>query len=389
VKRRRGAPRVAIVHEWLITFGGSELVLAELLRIFPDAQLFTLIDKMRSNDRAFLGVENARTSFLQHIPGIGRRHRAFLPLFPAAIRSLDVSGYDVVISNSHAVAKGVRKRPGQLHISYCLSPMRYAWDLREQYLSESGLDRGWRGLAARQVLERLRRWDRDSSKDVDEFVTLSHYIADRIKRAYGRDAAVIYPPVDTEFFTPGETKSAAAYYMTASRFVPYKRIDVVARAFRELPDQKLLIVGDGPDAQKIRAAAGPNVELLGHVDRGRLRELLRGARAFVFAAEEDFGIAPVEAQACGTPVIAFGRGGATETVNGDANDPLRSGVFFHEQTPDAIVQAVRAFEQDTISAEACRMNAERFSEDRFRREFAEFVEGAIDRHAGFRTTMTT
>lgn len=355
-------------------------MLAELLRVYPNADVFTLVDKMKPGDRAFLGVGKTQTSFLQNIPGVGRRHRALLPLFPSAVRSLDVSDYDIVISNSHAVAKGVRKHPGQLHVSYCLSPMRYAWDLRDQYLSESGLDRGVRGFAARQVLERLRRWDRDNSDGVDEFVTLSHYIADRIKRAYGRDAAVIYPPVDTEFFTPDSSPPSGDYYVTASRFVPYKRIDVIARAFAGLPDRRLIVVGDGPDASKIRDAAGPNVELVGHVDRQRLRALLRGARAFLFAAEEDFGIAPVEAQACGTPVVAFGRGGATETVTTETNDAMRTGVFFHEQTPEAIVKAVRQFEQDTISPQACRENAERFSETRFRREFADFVERAINRH---------
>jgi glycosyltransferase involved in cell wall biosynthesis len=374
-------PRIAIVHEWLITFGGSELVLAELLRVFPDAAVLTLIDKMRPQDRAFLGLGDARTSFLQRIPGIERRHRAFLPLFPAAVRSLDTAGFDVIISNSHAVAKGIRKRPGQLHISYCLSPMRYAWDLREQYLRESGLDHGLKGAAARMLLERLRRWDRDNSSAVDEFVTLSHYIADRIRRAYGRDSTVIYPPVDTDFFTPPET-SRDDYYITASRFVPYKRIDLIAAAFARLPDRRLIIVGDGPDAAKIRAAAGPNVSLVGHVDRPRLRDLLRGARAFLFAAEEDFGIAPVEAQACGTPVIAFGRGGTTETVIAAPDDSTATGVFYYEQTADAIADAVREFERRTISSAVCRANAERFSQTRFRDDFARFVSAAVARRSG-------
>jgi O-antigen biosynthesis alpha-1,3-mannosyltransferase len=286
------------------------------------------------------------------------------------VRSLDVSGYDVVISNSHSVAKGIRTRRGQLHVCYCLSPMRYAWDLRDQYLRESGLDRGLLGLAARMLLERMRRWDQRTSRDVDVFVTLSNFIADRIKRAYGRSATVIYPPVETDYFTPGPPDpQLGEYYFTVSRFAPYKRIDLIARAFAQLPDRKLIIAGSGPDAAKIRAVASSNVTLAGQVSRGRLRTLLRGARAFVFAAEEDFGIAPVEAQSCGIPVIAFGKGGALETIAPD------TGLFFDEQTSDAIAAAIASFERRPVpfDPQACRSNAERFSEPRFRREIAAVV----------------
>jgi len=331
--------KVAIVHEWLTTLGGSELVLRELLRVFPDAGVFTLVDKMAPDDRAFIGVSEVTTSFLDAMPGVGAKYRSLLPLYPAAVRGLDVSGFDVVISNSHSVAKNVRTRAGQLHISYCLSPMRYAWDLREQYLRESGLSDGVRGVMARTLLDALQRWDRARSVDVDVFVTLSHYIADRIQRAYGRPSTVIYPPVDVDFFTPGpRDESLGDYYATVSRFVPYKRVDVIARAFAELPDRKLVIVGGGPDAEKVKAACGPNVTMLGRASRDRVRDVLRGATAFLFAAEEDFGIAPVEAQACGAPVIAFGRGGALETVVG-ADDAQRTGLFFGEQTPAAIAAA--------------------------------------------------
>ncbi|HEX3867638.1 MAG TPA: glycosyltransferase, partial [Gemmatimonadaceae bacterium] len=218
--------KIAIVHDWLVTLGGSELVLRELLRVFPGADVFTLIDKMPAADRDFLGVQSTSTSFLDRLPGIATRHRAFLPLFPAAARSFDVRGYDVVISNSHAAAKGVRTTERQLHICYCLSPMRYAWDLRDQYLRESGWDRGARGLVARSLLRSLQRWDRTTSDGVDVFVTLSDYIADRIRRAYDREAAVIYPPVDVEFYSPASTQRGE-YYVTASRFVPYKRIDLI------------------------------------------------------------------------------------------------------------------------------------------------------------------
>lgn len=363
--------KVAIVHEWLTTLGGSELVLRELLRVFPDAHVFTLIDRMAPEHRQFIGVGEVTVSFLNSIPGVARHYRRMLPLFPAAVRSLDVGGYDIVISNSHAVAKGIRTRPGQLHVCYCLSPMRYAWDLREQYLHESGLSQGWRGWLARGLLEGLRHWDERNTRDVDVFLTLSQYIADRIRRAYGREAVVVYPPVDTGFFTPAEGEaSPGRYYFTASRFVPYKRIDAIARAFSFLPGQELVIAGDGPDAAKIRAAAGPNVTFAGHVSRERLRVFLRGARAFIFAAEEDFGIAPVEAQACGVPVIAFGRGGALETVT------TETGIFFDEQSSESIAAAIQSFERraNGFDSAACRSNAERFSEARFRREIREFVE---------------
>ncbi|HTI63710.1 MAG TPA: glycosyltransferase [Gemmatimonadaceae bacterium] len=369
--------KVAIAHDWLVTLGGSELVLRELLRIFPDATVFTLIDKMPEPDRSFIGVARSRTSFLDRLPGVASTYRRLLPLFPVAMSALDLGEFDLVISNSHAIAKGVRTRAHQLHLCYCLSPMRYAWDLRTQYLEETGLARGVRGYAANRVLDGLRRWDRATSTRVDSFITLSRYIADRIKRAYGRNATVIYPPVDVGYFDlePGRRPGSGDYYFTMSRFVPYKRIDLIARAFAQLPERRLVIAGDGPDAAKVRAAAGPNVELVGRVERDRAKSLLGGARAFLFAAEEDFGIAPVEAQARGVPVIAYGRGGALETVRG-LDDHAPTGVFFEQQSEAAIVDAVRRFEAGAgrIEPMACRANAERFAEHVFRTEFAAFVD---------------
>jgi glycosyltransferase involved in cell wall biosynthesis len=260
--------------------------------------------------------------------------------------------------------------------------MRYAWDLRDQYLAESGLNTGIRGVVAHRLLDSLKEWDRAGSADVDEFVTLSHYIGDRIRRAYERSATGIYPPVDVEFFTPGpgDETFGGDYYVTVSRFVQYKRIDLIARTFASMPDRRLIIVGDGPDAEKIRAASGPNVTLVGRASRERVRSLLRGARAFLFAAEEDFGIAPVEAQACGIPVIAYGRGGVLETVY-DGDGSAKTGVFFSEHTTDAIARAIQQFESLTVPilASACRTNAERFSEERFRREFDAFVQAEWQR----------
>jgi glycosyltransferase involved in cell wall biosynthesis len=366
----RGTPlKVAIVHDWLVTRGGAELVLDELVATFPGAHVFTLVDQRPAAERK----GHVAASWLQHVPGIARHYRSWLPVMPLALRSLDVSAYDVVISNSHAVAKGIRTHERQLHFCYCLSPMRYAWDLKAQYLHEAGLDHGVKGALASAVLEKMRRWDLANTPGVTTFATLSHYIAERIQRAYGRLAEVIYPPVDTDFFAPGGARED--FYVTASRFVPYKRIDMIAAAFRQLADRRLVVIGDGPDWAKVRAAAGPNVEMLGRLSREEVRDYLRRARAFVFAAEEDFGIAPVEAQACGTPVIAYGRGGVTETVRG-ADDSAPTGVFYAEQTADALANGVRQFEvlSRTIRSEACRENSLRFSSELFRSQIRDFVE---------------
>ncbi len=369
--------RIALVHDWLDTWRGGENVLAEILRIYPGADLFALVDFLPAAARTRLSGKFATTSFLQRLPGVRRYFRALLPLFPRAIEALDVSGYDLVLSSSHAVAKGVRTAAGQLHICYCHTPMRYAWDLRDQYLGPRGLRFGLRRALADRVLNRLRDWDRRVSPRVTHFIANSEFIAQRIARCYDREATVIHPPVDVRFFTPGEggaEPAARDYYLAASRWVPYKRMDLVAAAFRDLPGRRLVMAGDGPEAARVRRAAGPNVEFVGEVPRERLRDLLRGARAFVFAAEEDFGILPVEAQACGTPVIAFGRGGALETVRGQ-HDARATGRFFDEQSPAAIAAAVREFEaQDrAITAADCRANAERFSSARFAADFDAFM----------------
>ena len=374
--------RVAIVHDWLETPGGAELVLDELLAIFPGADLFTMIDRRSPVNRAgSLKSVRITTSWLQRIPGIKRNYRSWLPLMPLALRSLDVSRYDIVISNSHAVAKGIRTGPAQLHLCYCLSPMRYAWDLKSQYLREAGLDGGMKGALASAMLERMRLWDLANTAGVKAFATLSHYIAERIERAYSRKSVVIYPPVDTTFFTPDKTPREEIY-VTASRFVPYKRVDMIAHAFRSMPGRRLVIIGDGPDLAKVRAAAGPNVELAGRLSREQVRSYLRRARAFVFAAEEDFGIAPVEAQACGTPVIAFGRGGVTETVRG-LDSPTPTGVLYAEQTAESLAAAIERFEalSPAISGAQCRGNALRFRAELFRDGFGGFVSREWERFA--------
>ena len=367
--------RVAVVHDWLTVYSGAERVTEQLLQIFPRADLFAVIDFLPEEQRSFIGQRHARTTFIQRLPGARRRYRAYLPLMPLAIEQLDLSAYDLVLSSSHAVAKGVLTGPRQLHISYVHSPMRYAWDLQHQYLRETGLDRGIRGWLAKWFLHRLRIWDQRTANGVDHFIANSHFIRRRIQRIYRRDAHVIYPAVDVERFTPGEARES--FYLTASRMVPYKRMGLIVEAFAGMPERRLVVVGDGPEFKKVRARATRNVELLGHCGSEELRDLMQRARAFVFAAEEDFGIAPVEAQACGTPVIAFGRGGATETIRG-LNAARPTGVFFPEQNVASIASAVEQFERNAhrIAGEACRENALRFSTTRFRAECVSFVERA-------------
>ncbi|WP_175803284.1 glycosyltransferase family 4 protein [Burkholderia ambifaria] len=367
--------RVAIVHDWLVTYAGAERVLEQIVACFPDADLFSLVDFL--DDRAFVRGKPVTTSFIQKLPFARTKYRSYLPLMPLAIEQLDVSDYDLVISSSHAVAKGVLTGPDQMHISYVHSPIRYAWDLQHQYLEQSNLTHGPKSLLARMILHYIRNWDTRTANAVDGFVANSAFIARRIRKVYHRDAAVIFPPVDVDGFSLNEVKDD--FYLTASRMVPYKKIDLIVEAFSRTPERKLVVIGDGPEMQKIRAKAGPNVEIMGYQPFAVLHDRMRRAKAFVFAAEEDFGISVVEAQACGTPVIAYGKGGALETVLEPRSHPNPTGLFFDEQTPHAIVAAVDDFERapQRFTPHACRANAERFSADTFRRRFLDYVEAAL------------
>ncbi|GAB6849720.1 glycosyltransferase family 4 protein [Paraburkholderia kururiensis] len=366
--------RIAIVHDWLVTYAGAERVLEQIVACFPEADLFALVDFL--DDRTFLRGKPVTTSFIQNLPFARAKYRSYLPLMPLAIEQLDVSGYDVVISSSHAVAKGVLTGPDQIHISYVHSPIRYAWDLQHQYLQESKLTNGPKSAAARLILHYIRTWDIRTANAVDHFVANSEFIARRIHKVYQRDAQVVFPPVDVEAFTLNTQKDD--FYLTASRMVPYKKIDLIVEAFAQMPERKLVVIGDGPDMQKIRAKAAPNVEIMGYQPFAVLQDRMRRAKAFVFAAEEDFGISVVEAQACGTPVIAFGKGGALETVR-DLSEPKPTGLFFDEQRADSIVAAVEAFESNAraFSPMDCRANAERFSITHFRERFFSLVRSAV------------
>jgi glycosyltransferase involved in cell wall biosynthesis len=367
--------RVAVVHDWLVSYAGSERVLAEMLLVLPDADLFSVVDFLTPHERHFLGGRVPRTTFVQRLPLARRAFRAYLPLMPLAIEQLDFSGYDLVLSSSHAVAKGVITGPDQLHVSYVHSPLRYAWELQHEYLAQSGLGWGLRGVLARWLLHRLRTWDARSANGVDAFAANSAFVARRIRKAWRREATVIHPPVDVTRFVPGPEGARRDYYVTASRMVPYKRLDLIVEAFRAMPDRRLVVIGDGPQMPLVRRLAGPNVELLGHQPPGELLRWLQGARAYLFAAVEDFGIAPLEAQAVGLPVVAFNGGALPETVPGlDAAAPC--GVLYDEQSAEGVVRGVRTYEAhaDRITVDACRRNARRFASECFRARFTAFVE---------------
>ncbi len=356
--------KVALAHDWLTVMGGAEKVLEALMEVFP-ADLFTLVKDVKGMKGT--PFEKAKTSFLQKLPRAKSKYRSYLPLFPLAIEQFDLSDYDLVISSSHAVAKGVLTHADQLHICYCHTPMRYAWDLYHQYLRESKLKSGVKGVLAKFFLHYLRMWDAQAASRVDAYVANSHYVARRIKKLYNEEAAVIYPPVDIDYF--GFTTEKEGFYLTASRMVPYKKLDLIVEAFSQMPDKKLVVIGDGPDMEKIKSKAKKNVEILGYQSDEVLRSYLQKAKGFVFAALEDFGILPVEAQACGTPVIAFGKGGALETVIEN-----ETGLFFPEQTVPSLIEAIKIFEKKTFDPEKIRAHAETFRKERFNKEFQTFVE---------------
>jgi len=368
--------RVALVHEWFIDYSGSERVVEQILQIFPQANLFAVVEFLPSELRGFIQNKSVKTTFIQKLPFAKTKYRSYLPLMPIAIEQLDLSSYDLVLSSSHAVAKGVLTSPNQLHICYVHSPIRYGWDLQHQYLREANLETGFKSWLARWFLHQIRLWDTRTANGVDAFVANSRFIARRIYKVYRREAKGIYPPVNVQDFQVGDGVKDD-FYLTAARFVPYKRVDLIVEAFLQMPDKKLIVIGDGAGLPKIRnlAANSANITLIGYQPPQVLREYMQRSRAFVFAAEEDFGITVVEAQACGTPVIAFGKGGALETIQGlEQEQP--TGVFFSEQSVESIKLAVGEFEKysDRFTVDACRTNALRFAPERFREEFSAFVD---------------
>ena len=360
--------RVALIHDWLAVSGGAEKVTRELLKLY-DADVFSLVDVLNDEDRAFiLHGKRARTSYVQHLPFARSHFRNYLPLFPHAIQRLDLRGYDLILSASYAVAKGVRKHPGQTHVCYIHTPMRYAWVHENEYLDDHNM-RGVKGWFVRSQLKRLREWDRANSAHVDRFVANSNNVAERVKRFYGRDADVVLPPVDPVIFALHD--GPRAHYLAAARLVPYKRIDRIIEAFAALPDLRLVVSGDGPDRERLERIAPANVTFTGHLAQAQLVALMQRSKALICAADEDLGLTPMEAQTCGTPAIALAKGGYLETVS-DAE----SGILFMEATAASITEAVRRFEREGVhrSPTLLREGASPYFADRFRENMKKIID---------------
>lgn len=366
--------KVAYVHDWLVVNGGAEKVAKAILEVFPNADVFSLIDFLKKEDRLdILNGKKSTTSFIQKLPFAKKIYRYFLPWFPYAIEQLDLREYDLVISSSYSVAKGVLTTAEQTHICYCHSPVRYAWDLYFNYLDDNKIKKGLKAWYIKRTLHNLRLWDFAAAQRVDYFIANSKNVARRIQKTYRRDSEVVYPPVNTDSFALN-TKPRKEFYITASRLVPYKKVDLIIKAFNEMPDKKLIVFGNGPEFKKLKKLAKSNVTLKGHSSLNELTQSMQEAKAFVFAAKEDFGIVPVEAMACGTPVIAYKKGGALETVNS------KSGIFFESQTTGSLISAIHEFEslKEPFNISEIRENAEKFSTLSFKSNFKKIVKKALN-----------
>lgn len=380
-----GWPRIALVHDWLTGMRGGEKCLEPICRRFPDAPLYTLLHQPGATSPA-IEARSVNTSFLQKVPGARKRYRYLLPLMPLAAESLRIAEpVDLVLSFSHAVAKSVRPPEGIPHVCYCFTPMRYAWQMRDQYFAGassqsgviSGRVRGGIARARNAVLDAIQAWDERTSARVTKFVACSQTIAERIRTCYGRESEVIYPPVDTEFYTPADVPRED-FYLCVSALVPYKRLDLAIQACRRA-GRKLIVIGQGPEAARLAGLSGDTIQLLGWQSDEVIRDHLRRCRALLFPGEEDFGIVPVEAQACGAQVIAFGRGGACETVLPARDSGPGSGLFFGEQSVDGLSGAIEAFEAtpERFCPEVARASAERFAAARYERELLAALRQAV------------
>ncbi|WP_434580964.1 glycosyltransferase [Sulfurimonas sp. NW15] len=362
--------KTAIVHDWLVTDAGAEKVLQAVLEIYPDADIFSLVDFLSDEDRKnVLNDKYAQTSFIQKLPFAKKYFRNYLLLFPSAIESFDLQKYDLVISSSWAVAKGVKTTKNQIHISYCYTPIRYAWDLYDEYTKNL---KPVKKIFVKLTLRYIRKWDIKTLYRVNHFIADSKFVQERIQRIYKRKSSVIYPPVDTGMFTLCEHKEE--YYLTASRLVPYKKTKLIVEAFNEMPDKRLIVIGDGEEYENIKKIAKTNIDVLGYQEKDVMIDAMQKAKAFVYAAVEDFGIVPIEAMACGTPVIALNKGGTAETVQDGF-----SGVLFEQQTTKDIIEAVQKFEKSSFDAVQISQSVLSFSLKRFQKEMQAFIQKAMSK----------
>ena len=372
--------KVAIVHDWFDKIAGSEKVVKEIKFCFPEADVFSLVDQLNPKQYELLGIDRPiQTSFINNLP-FSSRFRNYLPLMPVAIEQLDLRAYDLVISSSHAFAKGCLTNAEQVHVSYVHTPIRYAWDMYHEYVSRLS---GIKSFLAQAALHYIRQWDRSAANRPDYYIANSGYVRERIGKVYNRDAVVIHPPVDTHLMSYNDQKED--FFLAAGRLVEYKRFDIVVEAMQHLPNQKLIVLGEGPEKKRLQALAGPNVEFLGYQSDEVLRDLMARTKAFVFGAIEDFGIMPVEAQACGTPVIGINRGGVAETVVDG-----HTGILFPEQTADSVAQAMSDFTklpEGFFDNYLIREHAKSFSRNIFRSKFMEFVNSACNRPARARSMV--
>jgi len=381
-------PKIAIIHDWLTGMRGGEKCLEVFCELFPDATLFTLVHSKGSVSPVIENMD-IRTSFLQNFPGISKNYRSFLPLFPSAIESFDLSGYDLVLSSSHCAAKGVKSPPGALHICYCYTPVRYVWKFFNEYFSGENALKRW---MISRVVNAIKRWDLNSNKRIDYFVAISDNIKNRIREYYGREADVIYPPVDVN--ARDMRCGDEGFYLMVSALVPYKRVDLAIKAFNE-NGKRLIVIGDGSDLAGLKGMSRENIEFSGWANDEELTEYYAKCRALIFPGEEDFGIVPVEAQAHGKPVIAYAAGGALETVvpfdegrgakdegRGKRDEGCATGVFFREQTVASLNNAIETFERNghVFNPDRIRENAFRFNRDRFKCEIQEYVQSKWEEH---------
>jgi len=354
--------KVAIVHDWLVTNAGAEKVLRSIVNIYPDAEIFSLVDFLSLEERdIIIDGKKVHTSFIQKLPYAKKHFRNYLPLFPKAIESFDLSAYDLIISSSWAVAKGVKKSPAQLHVSYCHTPIRYAWDLYDEYTQ----DLPWiKKIMVQNILKYIRKWDIATVDRVDHFIANSKFVQERIKRIYNRESTVIYPPVNIDTFTLNENKED--FYLTASRLVPYKKTKLIVEAFNKMPDKKLVVIGSGEEYARINTIANSNIKILGYQSDEVLISTMQKAKGFIYAAIEDFGIIPIEAMACGTPVIALNKGGTKETIINKT-----TGIHFEEQTQKSIIDAIKRFEKLELNPSIIRNEAAKYTH--FEQELRSFI----------------